>query len=101
MRERDGVLVDAFNPAFAAMGRPVGHPILGRRHIAHARCRSPEACLGIDQELAGDDNFLARLKSSPNFGLSGSLDADLYIDGDEPAVSLRHHHDTALLHPPQ
>ena len=72
------------------------HLIFWHRRIAHAHGRTLEACLGIDQELAGDDNFLACLEAAADFGLSVGFDADLHVGRHKAAVSLRNHHDTAF-----
>ncbi len=96
MRQRDLILVDVLDLACSAMRHDSGVAGAWSRCLAHSRRGASQARLGVDQELAGHHDFLARFQPLADFGLPTGLDADLDVHRGELAVALRNDDDSAL-----
>src|SRR2546430_12590378 len=71
---------------------------IGRGHLRafHASTARPQARLGIDEELAGDDDLVAFGEPLADFALAARLEAELDLPRPEFAFALGHDHDAAL-----
>src|SRR5256885_13324851 len=63
---------------------------IGRGHLRafHARAGRPQARLGVDEELAGDDDLVAFGESLADFALAARLEAELDLLRPEFAFAL-------------
>src|SRR5438552_16705847 len=71
---------------------------IGRGHLRafHASTARPQARLGVDEELAGDDDLVAFGESLADFALAARLEAELDLLRPEFAFALGHDDDAAL-----
>src|SRR5207244_10586652 len=100
-RARDGTVLDQQIPRARAHDLADGPVCLRRCRLwrlraLHARAARPQTRLGVDEELAGDDDLVAFGESLADFALAARLEAELDFPRPEFAFALGHDDDAAL-----